>query len=514
MSYWLAPVALWAAAAILRAGRLSELITLALGILVAWSGPAVDLLQFGDLTTPLIGGWTVLGLALFGRWHEQPTVLGWLGLAMVMILGWSVHPQLWFGFNTIALGGWAVVARRHGWRWHLGLMIAFVGSLAVSFPAWADWLRDWWVWLPLQRTTTALPLWELCDSWVTIVRAEARPERLAYVLLFLAGAAGGVRRRSCGRRCPSAGSAVGAAVALGLAAVGIARQGSIPLTPARLVVLSLWLAVLPAALGMSRLIRWTTNRQASRSVAYLALVALVFLTAAITAVQPSSWDLPAWGPRPFTFGLPAQAVALGDTIQRISTPDARVLWEDLAGRMDIGWTVLMPRRLSRPFLGGVDLDGVMEHAACALRDGTLAGRAVATWTDAELDAYARRYNIGCVVCTTAESRRRFARWSAAQSVVLPDAAGSWSIFTLRRPHSYILKGHARQLEINGTRVTMGEVVPDGGEVVLSLHYQERWNVRPAEVQIERELDPYDPIPFIRIRTNGPVGRITLTWDRP
>jgi len=51
-----------------------------------------------------------------------------------------------------------------------------------------------------------------------------------------------------------------------------------------------------------------------------------------------------------------------------------------------------------------------------------------------------------------------------------------------------------------------------GQVLLSLHYQHGWRARPGWVQVEREPDPFDPIPFLRLRLSGPVARVTLTWD--
>jgi hypothetical protein len=130
-----------------------------------------------------------------------------------------------------------------------------------------------------------------------------------------------------------------------------------------------------------------------------------------------------------------------------------------------------------------------------------------------LDAYARRYNIGCVVCASPIARDRFARWRAVEPLSIDNTAAEWRVFRVRRPLSYVLKGQARQFEADARHVTMCDVVPEDGEIVLSLHYQSGWQVRPSWVHIERELDPYDPIPFVRLRVPGPVGRVTLTWDR-
>ena len=62
------------------------------------------------------------------------------------------------------------------------------------------------------------------------------------------------------------------------------------------------------------------------------------------------------------------------------------------------------------------------------------------------------------------------------------------------------------------RVVLANVVPEDGEVVLSLHYQKGMQVMPARVLLEPELDPRDPIPFVRLKVPGPVARVTLTWN--
>ena len=46
------------------------------------------------------------------------------------------------------------------------------------------------------------------------------------------------------------------------------------------------------------------------------------------------------------------------------------------------------------------------------------------------------------------------------------------------------------------------MVPEDGKVVLSLHYQAGMKALPARVQVEREIDPYDPIPLVRLKVPG------------
>jgi hypothetical protein len=271
----------------------------------------------------------------------------------------------------------------------------------------------------------------------------------------------------------------------------------------------LWLAVLPASWWVSRAI---CRAAAQPSAGLVAGSAIFLIVAGLVARRPLASALPAWGPRPLAIGIRNDALLLEEAVRTASPPDARVLWEDLPGRPDLGWTALLPRRLARPFVGGLDPEGVLEHASCALRAGTLAGRPLAAWNDSELDSYARRYNIGSVVCASTAAKDRFERWPAAETVRSIDPNAEWRVYRIGRPHSFVLKGHAKQFEADARRVTLADVVPEDGELVLSLHYQDGCRARPAWVRVERELDAYDPIPFIRLRMPGPLGRITLTWD--
>jgi hypothetical protein len=64
------------------------------------------------------------------------------------------------------------------------------------------------------------------------------------------------------------------------------------------------------------------------------------------------------------------------------------------------------------------------------------------------------------------------------------------------------------------RIVLGDVIPEGDEVVLSLHYQSGLTALPGRVKIEPIPDPDDPIPLIRLRVPGPLARVTLMWQDP
>jgi hypothetical protein len=95
-----------------------------------------------------------------------------------------------------------------------------------------------------------------------------------------------------------------------------------------------------------------------------------------------------------------------------------------------------------------------------------------------------------------------------------DPSGDYYLFAIKRESkSYILTGRAEWLRADSDRIALGNVVPDKGVIVLSLHYQSGLKVFPNRIKIERELDPLDPIPLIRLRIPGPTTCVTLTWER-
>ena len=88
------------------------------------------------------------------------------------------------------------------------------------------------------------------------------------------------------------------------------------------------------------------------------------------------------------------------------------------------------------------------------------------------------------------------------------------LYALQRPHSFVLKGQARDVTADRSGITLADVVPEQGELVLSLHYHEGLRARPSWIKVDREPDPYDPIPFVRLQMTAPAARVTLTWQRP
>jgi len=501
------PLVLWLSASALRLPALARLVTVAGGVLVIWSGPFHRMIADGSPGLAVAVAAVTGGLALLDRWRKWPCPLTWCGLVACFAAGWSAHAPVWGAFAGLSLGWWAAAGRGQSWVWHFGLLMANASAFILGYASWADWLHDWWLRLPISPVSPSV-----------FVPAEGLPpaaDRLigtatwaSAATLVVAAVVGAGQRWTGGGRCPLLSAAVGAALAFGAA---VATSRWLPaISPSLLLAIALWLALLPAAaLATDVLARVEPGSTIGVGIAS----ALFLFVAGVLAQKPPVGDPIGWGPRPLAVGLPVDARQVEDVLRRTTTSTARILWEDFGHRSDLGWAALLPSRLGRAFIGGSDPSGALDYAACALRDGQLAGRLLAAWTDEELEAYCRRYNVGWIVCASNVAGDRFARWPAAVPVATPDGAAGWRVFEIRRPHSYLLKGQASDYDASAGRVTFKNVVPENGEVVISLHYMAGCRARPSWVRVERDLDPYDPIPFVRLCMPGPASRVTLTWDR-
>jgi hypothetical protein len=130
-----------------------------------------------------------------------------------------------------------------------------------------------------------------------------------------------------------------------------------------------------------------------------------------------------------------------------------------------------------------------------------------------LQDYCERYNVGWVVCWSEPARRRFRSWPKAATMAELDDGSPGALFRVGRQPSFTLTGSARVLSSDAAGIVLGDVVPRDGKVVLSLHYQSGLVAAPARVIVEPEIDPLDPIPFVRLRLEEPVARVTLTRQR-
>ncbi len=514
-----APLLLYTAGRAVGLGRGPACLAVALGLLVWWGQPCRDALEAGAVDLLLAALFVLAEVGLLIHYHRAPGALSLLGLTAAALLGWFAHPLLLVLMLPLFLVYYLSVGTRHRLAWHLALLGGMLAAVGANAFWLVDWVGYWWIQVPALAEGAPSAGWQ--DVWESPAWGGPMDRALACLLIGTA-AAGVVLYNACSQRPTARLLGLGWAGFLALAVLGLAWEPLGRLGGAHLLVPALLFAAIPAAHAIGELLAGLRRRQALRwATLGLACAAGAGGWAARDSLPPGG---PMAGARPLQIGLGEARQALLAALREATTEEARVLWEDHRGSpQEAQWTALLPLLTERAYLGGLDAEADIEHAAGGLVDGILAGRPLAEWTDAELHDYCERYNIGWVACWSPRSRERFGRWAeAGAGVELPACSGADDrrLFTLRRRHTFALHGSARLLAADSQRIVLADVQPQRagpddhrGQVVLSLHYQAGMRVAPSRVRLERAEESPDSIPFVRLVVDDPVTRLTITWDR-
>ena len=370
-----------------------------------------------------------------------------------------------------------------------------------------DWVDYWWIRLPdcVESCTTSL-------SW-----SYQGTCSLGGVLTgcLLGTAVLGIVLWHCTGQKPTAHIiGLGLIGLCALALPGLSWEPLARLRSAGLFIPALFFAIPAAARGLPALFAGLHRGLGSAGVALVAL-GLPALGCYAVPGQVQAWLHSLVHVEPLRIGLDARQASLASELSRLTTKQARILWEDRPSQPTVPhWTPLLPLLTERSFLGGLDPQANIEHAAGGLLDQSLAGRPVAEWDDAQLADYCERYNVGWVMTWSEASSARLAAWPAAellQQFSLDD--GNGQLFRIRRQHSYALTGSAQWLLADVQRVVLGDVIPYKGRVVLSLHYQTGMRVTPGRIQLEADQTSPDAIPLVRLLLDDPAARVTITWQK-
>lgn len=508
-----APLLLFAAACGVGLGRGAGCLAVALGLLVWWGTPCRALLEEGDLDLLLAGLAALAQLAFLVRFDRRPGMCAWAAVLASGCLGWFAQPALFSALLPLILIYYFCVGPRHVLLWHFGLWSALVGGAAVNSFWLCDWFAYWWIRAPLQAETPLLAHRTFHTLWAAQLWGESTDRLLAGVVLGAAVVGVWILNRSR-QRLAARLLGLGATSLLSLASVGLSWEPLARLGTARLFVPALWFAALPAAHAFTQatafLCRWTGH-------AWLGATLIVgLLGAASFAAKDAVYALgvACKGTTPFAIGLGGQEQALVEAITSHTTSAARILWEDCCASPTAShWSALLPILTDRAYLGGLDANACIEHTYPAFVEQNLAGRPINSWSDDALATFCSRYNAGWVVCRSPAAAARFRAWLGTDPIATIPGSPSICLFQLP-PRSFLLKGQARLLCADTRHIALADIHPEDGRVVLSMHYQPGLRISPSRVEIEKEPDPYDPIPFIRLRMPGPVARLTLTWQPP
>jgi hypothetical protein len=502
------PILFGIAAGLLHFGSLAALFATGIGILVCWSCPVQSCIQAGaiDLLVGIALG--VVSLAGILRYDLHPGPLGWLAASLAFLALGYVQPLGLVAFLPFLFVYYCSVGTRHPWPWHLGLFLALAVPTALHAHELFAWWSYSWMLTPPAFTPTSNSFDSLVAAWLDVAWVGPSDRLLVVGLLGLALIGCGLfnheRHRAAARTF-----GLGTVALFFLAVAATLWPDGRRLTARGALPAALFLAIVPAAHALDAGRMWCQRRFGVRRVAF----ALTAVTLAFAVLAPILLTR-GLAPEPLRLGPSAEQRQLLDLLRRHTDADARILWEERSHLdAESAWTSLLPLWLERAFLGGLDSEKRIEHAYARLHDHQLAGRSLADWSDDDLAVFFRKYNVGWIVAWNPATQARFRAYPGVIEQIPVHDRGAGTLFAIRKA-SYVLKGQARWLEATPRRITLADVVPEDGKVVLSLHYQAGMQASPGRVQVEREPDPFDPIPFVRLRMPAPAARITLTWEPP
>jgi hypothetical protein len=485
-----------------------------LGLMIWWGVPARTALEAGDLDLLLGAAAAVAQAGLLLQYHRSPGGRAWLGLVIVSLLGWFSYPLLFALLVPVGLIYYLSIGARHRLIWHVALLGGLGLAVSANFFWLSDWLGYWWIRAPSQLETDVLAHRTFRTLWEAPLWGSAADQALA-VALFAVGAVGVVVWNFQRERASARLLGLGALGLLGLSLFGATSESLGSVGAGRLLIPALLFAVAPAVYGFVWLLRnvmiWCGSTWRG-----VVIVSGMLLVAAIPFNQAlAALAMRCTGTKPLTLGLGPGHEGVVAALCSHTTQEARILWEDRTSQTATGhWTSLLPILTDRAFLGGLDANAGIEHEQkLRFADQQLAGRYLREWSDAELEDFFRRYNVGWVVCWSPAAIERLRNCEGTEAIATFQDGETGCLFAVHRTKSYVLKGEARWIHADSRRIALGDVTPDSeGVLLLSLHYLTGLRAAPDHVKIEQVLDPYDPVPFVRLRLPGPVSRVVLTWE--
>jgi hypothetical protein len=492
-----------------------------LGIGVWWTTIVRSMLDAGDLDALIAGLTAIVFVCWLSRYHWEPSLFSCLILTSMCFIGWYAHPVLMLALAPLVALYYLAVAPQHELAWHLGLFTSFLSAITLNFWWLWDWGRFWWLRQPSVDDVAPLPTWGIVlDSWLSHAKLFGpAPFGWPMIVLALIGCLNLLieRRRSC----------VALIFMMMIQCVIVARLGQswppfMSVTTDRVAALVLALAVIPTA---GWLTLWA-KRSHLLTLWMCGAIGMPMVLGWWPSLGQRVYPQLAWRTEPFARGLTDHQEDLVRGILEHTTPTARILLEEVASEsVGWNWTAMLPLLTERTYLGGLDPDARFEHGYTQLRGDRLNGRRLEEWTHGELLEFVRRYNIGWILTRTPHATEYWLRLPIAKRVARYNDGGELHLIRLDRTHSFVLQGQATVTHASRKHVILSDIVPadsphpNGGPVsakvvVLSLHYQAGLRVRPNIAVVERDPDPHDPIPMIRLRISGPMSRLVLSWENP
>ena len=482
------------------------------GLMVWWSTPGRDLIEAGDLDLLLGGLATLAQTGMLLAFHRSPGFRSWLGLLIVGCLGWFAHPLLFAATVPILLIYYFCVGPRHGFAWQVALLVGVTAGVGANLFWLVDWFSNWWIRAPMQLEMPLLSHRTFHTLWSASLWGDDLDRLIACVLLGLAGIGLSLLNQS-GQKPAARMLGLGTFGLVALAIAGVISEILGQVGTARLLVPALWFASLPAGYCVVEAVNFLGRLCGGpvRGVVFAVSVLAIPCFAASGTI--SEFGQRFRQTRPLELGLAPEELSVIEILRNRTLPDTRILWEDPASHeKSASWTPLLPMFTGCQFLGGLGAGCCIEHSHPTLVGRTLSGRDITTWSDADLDEFFRRYAVSWIVCRNPIVVERLKECPLLKPEAYSTGSDGMILFKVITPHTIVLKGQARVLESDWRHISLADVIPEDGQVVLSMHYQAGMRVSPNRVQIEKDQDDQDSIPFIRLRVQGPVAVLTLSWQ--
>ena len=482
-----------------------------LGQFVWWGRPCQESLHDGNLDLLLAALSAMVLSGLLIRFDRKPGGRACAGQLVAGFLGWLFHPLLLALLMPLFLIYYLSTGARHRMVWSVLLLGGCFLAVGANYFWLRDWVRYWWLRVPLSPSELLLPHRTFAALWRAPLLGDEF-DRCLILLLIGLGCAGATALNQTGRRPAARLFGLGALVMLAVAVGGVLNGELGRLGATNLLVPGMFFAapLMAHALELSwQLLRaWTGQTWRAASIAALPAVLLV-MPEVRAAIEERCTVV-----RPFVLGLNPAQEQIVETLRQETADTARILWETTPhDPLGSGWTPLLPRLTGRSFIGGLDSEDRIEHTANCLTRQMLAGRPLNEWTDRELADYCRDYNIGWIMCWTRPTAERFLRWTGEKPAAVLGPNGEGILVKLRRPHSFILKGKARWLGTDLSKICLADVQPEDGVVILSLHFQEGLTASPGRVKVTRPEGELRDIPFVVLHVESPVAHLTLVWQK-
>lgn len=495
----------------------TALCLLFLGLVIWWSPLARDVEQHGN------GVWLYGGLlmalchALLARYNQGPSLAIWAIWTVTGSFLILIQPTYAVLAIPFFLGYTMRVGPKHPWLWHLGLFLGVLFPLVMQWNWLEDWVRYWWI-RRAASLTIVRPGAEWLENWSNLVRPWEPSSAFPLGLIGFLFVVGWIQLHLSGAR--ALGRAFGGPVLgfLTLVGLGFLWEPARRLETEGLFFAAIWFALYPAARGLLSTItgKWReTDRdyfvlKLSMALPGIALVALV-----LTMAGPGLWS-----PSRFTKGPDFENAAMQkkfngvvEGLTKLPLTGGRILWEEADAKTpedSHSYSPLLPLVTGHSFMGGLESSELIEHFGSGLVQGRLAGVAIETISDRDLNNYFITFNIGWIVCSSDEAIKRL---TSLPKVVREGQIGGRPLFRLDRTASFVLRGQADLVSASPEGIILGNLRPEDGQIVLSFHYHSRWEAIPSRVIVERELDQWDSIPLVRLKLDGPASRVVLRYKR-